>query len=198
MTPREIEIRLVEVELTGRDRVRLDVVVATGPDTGPTVTMRTVELGDGVRPLLHRGPVQGWVDVAVWVSAATRPGVGALSELTDSSAVQMPPPLTTSAGGDRAQARLEAAVVAVGWVADVVDAAAAAVGTSVRSPDVNSGRGQYRATWLPGQAFGVGRHPGGGVVRAPGVTFRLDVADVAAPLPPPTGPDVIRKRRDQE
>ena len=100
------------------------------------------------------------------------------------------PNLTAELGASRVAAalttltRLAVAAPAAALVADSAAAVAVLVHTSARALEKASGTsvGVYRTSLLPHRRFGAGtgtgRHPAGGLVRARGVSFAVEVTDL--------------------
>lgn len=163
--------------------LRVDAVVLTGGAGDEPVyraqTARFDNIHDGDRLpldnlLVYRGAVVDYLDLAVWVSrdGADSPHLSELlgQQLKTDEFHQAAPHL---AALTVAAPRVAVAAAALGAGAAIINTAhrslSAAVGNSV---------GLYRTSLLPTEAFGVGRHPGSGLLRAPDFSFSYDVIAV--------------------
>ncbi|WP_212840422.1 caspase family protein [Catellatospora sp. IY07-71] len=166
--------------------IRIDTVLTTaGPGGRPAYqahTERFRDIRDGQRlPLddlqVFHGPVDGYLDVAVWVSRDDRESL-ALSDLLAQTLTDAELQAAMGQVGTLLVAAPQAAVAiaAVGAGAVIVNAAY----RLLRGAHGNS-IGLYRTTLLAGENFGVGRSPGRTAVRAQDFSFRYRVEEVAAP-----------------
>jgi hypothetical protein len=193
--PQRLAVRLSELTVHSNrsflaSRVRVDTMIistvdATAGQPYRAQTLRFPRIHDGEQlplqdAILYEGPVDRFVDVALWVSKddSRDPDLADLltAEATDP---QVASAITTL--GALAVAQPTAALVAasVGAVAVLVRTAARVVeivrGTSI---------GVYRTSLLPHEGFGVGgaasgigRRPGHGLLRAQDISFALEFVD---------------------
>jgi hypothetical protein len=190
--PRRVAVRLKELTVHNtrswlRARVRVDAIVVTSvpAEAGPPYaagTARFDRIQDGDRLpfddlLVYEGPVDRFVDLAVWVSRDDRRDLD-LAELLarELDNTEVAGALTALAGLAVAAPVAAAAVGAVAATAVLVRTAArlveAAQGTSI---------GAYRTSLLPHQRFGAvppGRHPARGVIDAQDISFAFEVIEV--------------------
>lgn len=194
-TPKRLAVRLAELTVHSNrsvlaSRVRVDTMVISAVDAAAgrpyrAQTLRFPRIHDGERlplqdAILYEGPVDRFVDIALWVSKddSRDPDLADLitAETTD-------PQVATAitALGALAVAQPTAALVAasVGAVAVLVRTAARVV-ENVRGTAI----GVYRTSLLPHEGFGVGgasngigRRPGHGVLRAQDISFALEFVD---------------------
>ncbi len=166
--------------------IRIDTVLTTaGPDGLPVYqahTERFRDIRDGQRlPLedlqIFHGAVDGYLDVAVWVSRDDRDSL-ALSDLLAQTLTDADLQAAMGQVGTLLVAAPQAAVTiaAVGAGAVIVNAAY----RLLRGAHGNS-IGLYRTTLLEGDGFGVGRPAGRTAVRAQDFSFRYRVEAVAVP-----------------
>lgn len=166
--------------------IRIDTVLTTaGPGGVPVYqahTERFRDIRDGQRlPLddlqVFHGPVDGYLDVAVWVSRDDRESL-ALSDLLAQTLTDAELQAALGQVGTLlvAAPQAAAAIAAVGAGAVIVNAAY----RLLRGAHGNS-IGLYRTTLLAGEDFGVGRPAGRTVVRAQDFSFRYRVEAVAVP-----------------
>ncbi len=166
--------------------IRIDTVLTTaGPGGRPAYqahTERFRDIRDGQRlPLddlqVFHGPVNGYLDIAVWVSRDDRESL-ALSDLLAQTLTDAELQAAMGQVGTLLVAAPQAAVAiaAVGAGAVIVNAAY----RLLRGAHGNS-IGLYRTTLLAGENFGVGRPAGRTAVRAQDFSFRYRVEEIAAP-----------------
>jgi hypothetical protein len=185
--PERVEVRLTELivhgnpELLGAD-VRIDTMgltVVPGGQLGDVCRMRTARfprvkegerlpLGDLV---LFAGPISGFLELAVWVSRDTQ-GSQELAGLVDSrrDSFELQGALRTLAGGGVPTSQVAAGVAAVGAVSTLVDS-----GSGLLATAAGTRIGLYRASLLPHESFGLGRHPAQGLLRAQGFSFAYEI-----------------------
>ncbi|MDN3025893.1 caspase family protein [Streptomyces sp. S.PB5] len=191
--PGRVAVRLKEVTVHSnraflRSRVRIDTMVLTasaadGADPYRTATLRFDRIKDGDRlpfddVLVYEGPVDRFLDMAVWVARDDSPDVD-LAELMTAE--------TASEEVSTALSTLSALAVAEPTAALVAGSAAAVavlVRTAARLIDQARGSsiGVYRTTLLPHQRFGaadgIGRHPAQGQIRAQDMSLVFEVVEV--------------------
>jgi hypothetical protein len=182
--PDTVAVQLDEV-LVHRNRawggtdIRLDVLVITGHDDEHVAyrarTERFSRIHDGGRLpldklLMYHGPAVDFLDIAVWVSRDTADGLALgdlLHEQVTSAGVQAAGTLIgLAAGSAHAGVAMAAAGACVLLGNTAYRLLTAAVGSSV---------GLYRTSLLAGEAFGVGRHPSAGLLRAQDFSFAYTV-----------------------
>ena len=183
--PATIAVRLVEA-VVHRNRavfgasIRVDTMVLTGgskPDDCYRVqTVRFPKVKDGDRLpldnlLLYLGPVQGFIDLALWVSRDAGESL-ALSELLANQLndTEVQGALAALAGLVLAAAPAAAAVAAVGAVGTLVN-----VGYRLLVAATGASIGVYRTSLLPHEQFGVGRHPPSGTLRAQDFSLAFEI-----------------------
>jgi hypothetical protein len=187
VAPATVAIRLEELvvhrnrALLGAD-IRVDTVVLTGggkPVDPHAQTERFANIRDGhrlsfSRMLVYHGPAVDYLDIGVWVSRDTADSLALADllkrDLTDAevqAALVQLAALATSAP----HAALVAGALGAGAIVMNVAyrALTHAVGTSI---------GLYRTSLLAGEHFGVGRHPGRGLMRAQDFSFAYTVEAV--------------------
>ncbi|GAA0466083.1 hypothetical protein Ade02nite_47080 [Paractinoplanes deccanensis] len=179
-TPATVAIHLGDLivrdrALLGAD-VRVDTLVLTGGGGDRPVyraeTARFHDAGGQWLPLddlpIHAGQVAGHVDLACWVSR-DHAGSPSLSDMLRQRLTDQDFP----AGPPAAASPATAAVAAVSAVATVVNTAhallAKAVGDSIAL---------YRGSFLAGEDYGIGRHPGGGQLAADDFSFHYRIERV--------------------
>ena len=190
--PQRIAVRLKEIVVHSNRAlrtatVRIDslVVTRTTPVDEPyrPSTHRFEGVRDGDRLpmdnlLLYEGPVNGFLDLAIWVSRDDTKGLD-LAELFKREA--------TGADVKGAVALLVGLAIAApqaALVAGAVGAVAVLVRTSAVLLEKATGKsiGVYRTSLLPHEQFGAGdpaaHHPAEGLLRAQDMSFSYEVVDV--------------------
>jgi hypothetical protein len=192
--PGRVAVRLKELTVHSnrsflRSRVRIDALVATaasdeagGPYRATTLRFDRIKNGDRLPfddVLVYEGPVNRFLDIAVWVAR------------DDSPDVDLAEGMAADAGSEEVSTALSTltALAATEPTAAVVAGSAAAVAVLVRMAarmiDQSRGTsiGVYRTTLLPHQRFGaadaVGRHPAQGLLRAQDMSLVFEVVDLS-------------------
>lgn len=190
--PKRVAVRLREA-VVHRNRalrtasVRIDSLVVTRSSGEPPYRSTTHRI-DGVRDgerlpldnlLLYEGPVDGFLDLALWISRDNSAGADLAGLLAQAAT-----------GGEVAEAvavlgGLALAAPQAAAVATTVGAVAVLVRTGAALLDRATGKsiGVYRTSLLPHERFGagdpVGRHPTADLLRARDMSFSYEVVDVA-------------------
>jgi hypothetical protein len=159
-----------------RTKVRIDAIVTTRSGTGAPVTWteRFDRITDGEQlPLrnavLFHGPVQDFVDIALFVSRDAEPSV-ALAELfaREANSAELKDAATALA--------LASGAAAAPWVAAVgASAVLARIAYRLVLGVAGTSIGMYRTSFIARERFGVGRHPVEGLYRAQDFAFSLTV-----------------------
>ena len=194
--PHEVSVRLADLTVHSNrsilaTKVRVDFLVVTAPTDAAMVPYQArsvfvdrVKSGDRLpydNLLIYDGPVDRFLDIAVWVSKADDRDVG-LAELlqTELNSTQV-------AGAIATLAALAVAAPTAAVVAGSVGAVATLIRTGARLLSAFAGTsiGVYRTSLLPYERFGAGdpaqRHPAAGAINAQDMSLAYEVVD-AAPL----------------
>ncbi|GAA3826916.1 hypothetical protein GCM10023083_69940 [Streptomyces phyllanthi] len=192
--PSRVAVRLKEVTVHSnraflRSQVRIDTMVVTAaPDEagGPyrAATLRFDRIKDGDRlpfddVLVYEGPVNRFLDIAVWVARDDSPDVDLAEGLAaETGSEEVSTALSTLTA-------LAAAEPTAAVVAGSTAAVAVLIRMAARMIDQSRGTsiGLYRTTLLPHQRFGVadgvGRHPAQGLLRAQDMSLVFEVVDLS-------------------
>lgn len=192
--PGRVAVRLKELTVHSsraflRSRIRIDALVVTaasdeagGPHRAATLRFDRIKDGDRLPfadVLVYEGPVDRFLDIAVWVARDDSPDV----DLAEGMAAE-----TGSEEVSTALSTLSALAAAEPTAAVVVGSAAAVavlIRMAARMIDQSRGTsiGVYRTTLLPHQRFGVGdgvgRHPAQGLLRAQDMSLVFEVVDLS-------------------
>ncbi|WP_217134980.1 caspase family protein [Streptomyces sp. AC558_RSS880] len=189
--PGRVAVRLKELTVHSnraflRSQVRIDALVVTAASDeagGPyrAATLRFDRIKDGDRlpfddVLVYEGPVNRFLDIAVWVARDDSPDV----DLAEGMAAE-----TGSEEVSTALTALAAAEPTAAVVAGSAAAVAILIRMAARMIDQSRGTsiGVYRTTLLPHQRFGVGdgvgRHPAQGLLRAQDMSLVFEVVDLS-------------------
>ena len=194
--PHQVSVRLADLTVHSNrsilaTKVRVDFLVVTAPTDATimpyqarSVFVDRVKSGDRLpygNLLIYDGPVDRFLDIAVWVSKADDREVG-LAELlqTELNGREV-------AGAIATLAALAVATPAAAVVAGSVGAVATLIRTGARLLSAFAGTsiGVYRTSLLPHERFGAGnpaqRHPVAGAINAQDMSLAYEVVD-AAPL----------------
>jgi hypothetical protein len=194
--PHQVSVRLAELTVHSNrsilaSKVRVDFLVVTAPPDATMVPYQArsvfvdrVKSGDRLpydNLLIYDGPVDRFLDLAVWVSKADHREVG-LAELlqTELNGREV-------AGAIATLAALAVAAPTAAVVAGSVGAVATLIGTGARllSDFMGTSIGVYRTSLLPHERFGAGdpaqRHPVAGAINAQDMSLAYEVVD-AGPL----------------
>ena len=166
-----------------RTNIRVDALVVTGPDSGAAPYLPMTFHFPGIDDedalpfndlLVYAGRPLRYLDFAIWASK-DKPDSKPLSELIKD--------VLTNQEFQTSATALVSLAVAAPAAAGLV-AAAAAAGTigyfaeKVISAAVGSSIGLYRTSFLPRQAFGRGRHPAAGLIRAQDFSLAFEVTEL--------------------
>jgi hypothetical protein len=194
--PHQVSVRLADLTVHSNrsilaTKVRVDFLVVTAPTDAAMVPYQArsvfvdrVKSGDRLpydNLLIYDGPVDRFLDIAVWVSKADEREVE-LAELlqTELNGREV-------AGAIATLAALAVAAPTAAVVAGSIGAVATLVRTGARLLSAFAGTsiGVYRTSLLPHERFGAGdpaqRHPGAGAINAQDMSLAYEVVD-AAPL----------------
>lgn len=190
--PQRIAVRLKEITVHSNRAlrtatVRIDSLVVTRTTHADEPYRPSTQLFEGVRDgerlpmdnlLLYEGPVNGFLDLAIWVSRADTKGLD-LAELFKREATR-----ADVKGAVALLAGLAIAAPQAALVAGAVGAVAVLVRTSAALLEKATGKsiGVYRTSLLPHEQFGAGdpaaRHPAEGLLRARDMSFSYEVVGV--------------------
>jgi len=192
--PHQVSVRLADLTVHSNrsilaTKVRVDFLVVTAPTDAAMVPYEArsvfvdrVKSGDRLpydNLLIYDGPVDRFLDIAVWVSKADDREVG-LAELlqTELNSGEV-------AGAMATLAALAIAAPTAAVVAGSVGAVATLVRTGARLLSAFAGTsiGVYRTSLLPHERFGAGdpaqRHPVAGAINAQDMSLAYEVVDAA-------------------
>ena len=192
--PHDVSVRLADLTVHSNrsilaTKVRVDFLVVTAPTDAAMVPYEArsvfvdrVKSGDRLpydNLLIYDGPVDRFLDIAVWVSKADDREVG-LAELlqTELNSGEV-------AGAMATLAALAIAAPTAAVVAGSVGAVATLVRTGARLLSAFAGTsiGVYRTSLLPHERFGAGdpaqRHPVAGAINAQDMSLAYEVVDAA-------------------
>jgi hypothetical protein len=186
--PQRVAVRLEETIVHSNralfsTEVRIDSMVITGSTAATecyhAATARFPGVKDGDRLsfdnlLIYHGPVIGFLDITVWISRDRRESL----DLSDMFKEQL-----NASEFKEAAVVLTGMAVAAPHVATVVAAFGAAatltsIGYKLLSAAVVNSIGLYRTSFLGHEAFGLGRHPEYGLMRAQDFSFGYNVMEV--------------------
>jgi hypothetical protein len=188
--PGKVAVRVLDL-VVKRNRalfntdVRLDALFVTLPEPGADPktakvawTQRFPRIGDNDRlPLdklvLYHGPVNEFLDLAIWVSKDTANQPDLADLLADVATEED----VRAAIGSLANLAGVAGAAAAGATIGAVGALVRAGGKVLRGA-IGTSIGLYRTTLLPLDGFGPGRRPDGGLLDAQDFAFAYDVVSV--------------------